>query len=85
VLVFCKKPEMKPEIVLQMEANYYPASDWKWLCHHPQLSANQMRATCFDVPIQDKKVEDPKMGVVNKSEKSTAEGEHVVSIIDSNV
>ena len=80
LLVFCKKPELKPEIVQQMEANFYPASDWKWLCHHPLLSANQMRATCFDVPIQDKKVEDPKKGTVNKSEKSTAEGEHAVNI-----
>ena len=79
LLVFCKKPDLKAQTVQAMESIFYPASDIKWLYHHPVLNVNLMRCTNFVCPIQDKKVECPNRGVANKSEKSTAIGECILS------
>ena len=78
VLVNAKKPSLSASDMSALRANYFPASQIEYLRNHPQYGHTEMRYTCYTIPVVDEKIKNNSGDVVNKSQKSKAEGEYMV-------
>ena len=77
ILINCKMIDIA---MGQLVNNFFPASNLPWLRGHPTFNHNAMRMQSFTVPIVDEKVK-YKGEIVNKSQKSKALGEKLVSLL----